>query len=112
PRAWYDGMEPSAAFMGLPIVASTGSVPGVHKKLLDHLKQAETALLGKFPGQSVDQVREKLKLYSVSGLRLPMPASGSESTPSLHCFGLAVDVNYAGSPFVGLQKPAKKLAKF
>jgi CDP-diacylglycerol--glycerol-3-phosphate 3-phosphatidyltransferase len=48
---------------------------------------------------------------AVTGLRnlaysrgLPMPASGRDDVPSLHCFGLAVDINYAGNPFVGLQR--------
>jgi hypothetical protein len=113
PATWYSGVV-EATFLGMRISPSTGSVPGVHQRLLARLDRAEKALLARkeYTGMNADQVREKLGMYSISGLRLPMPASGSETTPSLHCFGLAVDINYAGSPFVGLQQPRKKKPEF
>jgi hypothetical protein len=106
PATWYaDVVE--ATFLGMPISASTGTVPGVHRRLLTRLERAERALLARpeHRGMDANAVRQRLNMYSISGLRLPLPASGSEGTPSLHCFGLAVDINYAGSPFVGLQQP-------
>jgi hypothetical protein len=85
-------------------------VPGVHQQLRTRLERAERALLARseYRGMNADQVRQRLNMYSISGLRLPLPASGSEGVPSLHCFGLAVDINYAGSPFVGLQQPSRE----
>ena len=114
PAAWYARVDTRATFLGLPITASTGTVAGVHQLLLTRLQRAERALLRRFPGTTVDQLRDPqhLNVYSVSGLRLPMPASGSDGIPSLHCFGLAVDVNYAGNPFVGLQRASRDEKRF
>ncbi len=113
-RTWYAGMVSDASFLGMQISASTGTVPGVHRRLLDRLDRAQTALLARqaYRGLTVEQVRQRLNMYSISGLRLPMPASGAERTPSLHCFGMAVDINYAGSPFVGLQQASRQEARF
>src|SRR5262249_46377016 len=43
---------------------------------------------------------KKFGLYSIAGLRRPKKATGG-TLPSYHCFGLAVDINYKGNPFVG-----------
>ena len=110
---WYSDIV-EATFLGMSISASTGTVPGVHRRLLTRLQRAETALLARreYTGKTADDVRQALNMYSISGLRLPLPASGTEGTPSLHCFGLAVDINYAGSPFVGLQQPTRRGRQF
>jgi len=44
-------------------------------------------------------------LQGLGGLRPPKHATGGER-PSLHCYGLAVDINYSGNPFVGLHGAA------
>lgn len=102
---WFAGVDAAATFLGLPITASTGTVAGVHTRFLTPLRAAERGLQRRYPNRSIEELREDLGLYSVSGLRRPLPASGGDGIPSLHCFGLAVDVNYAGNPFVGLQRP-------
>jgi hypothetical protein len=64
------------------------------------LKKAEANLLSQYPGSTPAQVAEELKVYSLVGLRRPKKATGGK-LPSYHCFGLAVDINYKGNPFVG-----------
>jgi hypothetical protein len=49
-------------------------------------------------------------LYSANGLRLPSNATGGE-LPSMHCYGLAVDLNYKGNPFVGFHTKVDKTAE-
>src|SRR5438132_4384154 len=38
---------------------------------------------------------------TLNALRPPKAATGGDR-PSMHCYGLAVDINYYGNPFVGL----------
>jgi hypothetical protein len=115
---WFNGIVPEATFMELPIGPSGASkVSGVHRELLDHLEMAEKNLMqlmdkaqGKTPAfSSKREYAEKIGLYSVNGLRLPSNATGGER-PSMHCYGLAVDVNYKGNPFVGNNKKVAKTA--
>ena len=115
---WFSGIVPEATFMDLPIGPSGASnVSGVHRELLDHLETAEKNLIqlmdkahGKTPAfSSKREYAEKIGLYSVNGLRLPSNATGGER-PSMHCYGLAVDVNYKGNPFVGNNKKVAKTA--
>ncbi len=103
---WFADMVPDATFLGIPIKASGSSkAPGVHKEMLAALQQGEQALMAKYPGKSADQVAKALGVYSLVGLRRPKKATGG-SRPSMHCFGMAVDMNYAGNPFVGNQGSA------
>jgi hypothetical protein len=104
---WFAGHEPSATFMGLSIKPSGASkVGGVHREMVAALKRAEADLLSQYPGSTPEQVAEELKLYSLVGLRRPKKATGG-TLPSYHCFGLAVDINYKGNPFVGQSRGSK-----
>ena len=100
---WFGGIVPDATFLGRQIRASGGKVPGIHRELLVVLKRAERTLLDKHPGRTAEQLGKGLGLYEIKGIRPPKKASGGKR-PSLHCFGLAVDINHDTNPFVGLIK--------
>jgi hypothetical protein len=77
----------------------------VHKSLASRLTTAETALVNDAtvnPGKANSQdLGRALNLYaSTSDLRQPAKAVGGTSL-SMHTFGLAVDLNYKGNPFIG-----------
>lgn len=89
--------------MGLPL--------RVHQELADRLDRAQNALVNdktiKRLGQSAAELGKTLGMYkSTSDLRAPKAATGGTQL-SLHTFGLAVDLNYAGNPFVGNEEPDK-----
>ena len=120
-KKWFDQIVTNATFLGMPIGSSGGSVPGVHKELLDRLRAAETILKGLVDQEVQDKLashqevqqpssdRDYAKyvgLYSIGGLRSPKTSAGGTKV-SLHSYGLAIDVNYAGNPFVGLYEPPK-----
>jgi hypothetical protein len=100
PETWFADMVPDATFLGLPIAKSGGKVPGVHRELYDVLQKAEQELLSRYPGMTPKQVAAALGVYAIVGLRPPKKATGG-SHPSMHCFGMAIDINYRGNPFVG-----------
>jgi hypothetical protein len=93
---WY-GQIQRGSFLNLTL--------RVHRALAERLTQAETALVAD-PKVNPDQVKaaelgEKLGMYaSTSDLRRPKAATGG-SNLSMHTFGLAVDLNYKGNPFLG-----------
>lgn len=105
---WFAGIVPDATFLGLPIRRSGGSTPGVHEKFLVQLRKAEAALRAKFPGQDDDTIRAQLGVTDIAGLRPPTLAT-SGSQPSMHCFGMAVDINAASNPFVGNKNVSKSV---
>ncbi|HLO28829.1 MAG TPA: M15 family metallopeptidase [Anaerolineales bacterium] len=120
---WFAGIRTDATFMDVPIGPSKGSkVPGVHQELLDHFATAEEYLKRlidedyekrhhKKPGFSKKaDYAHYVNLYSISGLRPPQPATGGKK-PSLHCYGLAVDINYQGNPYIGFHKKVRKTAQ-
>jgi hypothetical protein len=99
---WYGDIR-RGAFLGISL--------RVHRALAERLAQAEAALVGdpKVNPTKLDAAAlgERLKMYaSTSDLRKPKAAVGGSSL-SLHTFGLAVDLNYSGNPFIG---NASKLA--
>lgn len=100
---WFADHVPDATFLGLRIRKGGGRVPGVHQVLVDRLQLAEAALRDKFPGKGDGEIRQELGIRSIGGLRRPKKATGG-STPSLHCFGLAIDINAGTNPFVGYKK--------
>ena len=77
----------------------------VHNALAERLTRAETALVAD-PKVNPDKLGPvalgaKLKMYaSTSDMRRPKAATGGTSL-SMHTFGLAVDLNYKGNPFLG-----------
>ena len=77
----------------------------VHKALADRLTRAETALVNDATvnpnKKNAKDLGLDLKMYaSKSDLRQPAKAVGGTSL-SMHTFGLAVDLNYKGNPFIG-----------
>ena len=99
---WYSNIV-KGSFLGIPL--------RVHQELADRLDRAQSALVGDAKinpdGQSAADLGKTLKMYkSTSDLRAPKAATGGTQL-SLHTFGLAVDLNYKGNPFVGNKKPDK-----
>jgi hypothetical protein len=95
---WFAGIDTSATFLGKPIEASSGSVPGVHQVLVDRLRRVEARLVKELGASSPAECGRQLHVYSISGLRKPSTATGG-SLPSMHCYGLAIDINYRGNPY-------------
>lgn len=94
--AWFGDIK-KGTFLGIGL--------RVHKTLAERLTRAETALVNDTkvnPGKkSATDLGVDLKMYaSTSDLREPAKAVGGSSL-SMHTFGLAVDLNYKGNPFIG-----------
>jgi hypothetical protein len=106
-EAWFAGIVPDATFLGVPIRKSGGTVSGVHRELLAVLQAAEATLMGRYPGKSPRQLATLLGVYDIAGLRPPKNATGG-SRPSMHCYGMAVDINYLGNPFLGQGRRPRK----
>ena len=93
---WFGDVQ-QGSFLGIPL--------RVHTSLAGRLTTAETALVSDAtvnPGKANAQdLGRTLNMYaSTSDLRQPAKAVGGTSL-SMHTFGLAVDLNYKGNPFVG-----------
>ena len=108
-ESWFADFVPDATFLGQKIRRSGGEVPGVHRRLLDVLQNAERQLLAKHPGRTAEELGKELGLYDIAGLRPPKAATGA-TAPSKHCFGLAIDINKIRNPFIGNQVPNKEKA--
>ena len=93
---WY-GQVQRGSLLGIPL--------RVHRALAERLTRAEAAVVGD-PAVNPDKLNAaalgaKLKMYpSTSDMRPPKAATGGTKL-SMHTFGLAVDLNYTGNPFVG-----------
>ncbi|HEY5981013.1 MAG TPA: M15 family metallopeptidase [Microlunatus sp.] len=106
--AWFAHHVPNARFLGVPIRPSSGSaVGGVHQELLTKLDTAADILAAHptLTGRQGIEIADEIGMHSIGGLRPPKAATGKER-PSLHCYGLAVDINYPTNPFVGLNGDA------
>jgi len=93
PDAWYAQIV-KATFLGVSISN------GVHEQLATKLRAAEDDLL-----VSQGLKKEDLGLVAkqgTDGLRVPKLATGGTKV-SLHSYGLAVDLNYANNPYIGLE---------
>ncbi|WP_152190253.1 M15 family metallopeptidase [Georgenia satyanarayanai] len=95
---WYGDIQ-KGSFLGIPVT--------VHKSLAGRLTQAENALVADTAvnpkGDDAKTLGATLGMYgTASDLRAPKNAVGGSSL-SLHTFGLAVDLNYKGNPFLGNQ---------
>ncbi|HEY5979815.1 MAG TPA: hypothetical protein VIT41_09285 [Microlunatus sp.] len=93
---WFGDIK-KGTFLGIALRA--------HKALAARLTQAESALVADAkinPGKkSATDLGADLQMYaSTSDLREPAKAVGGSSL-SMHTFGLAVDLNYKGNPFIG-----------
>ena len=94
--SWFGDIK-KGTFLGIEV--------RVHKALGDRLTRAETALVNDSKinpdKKSAKDLGVALKMYaSTSDLRQPAKAVGGGSL-SMHTFGLAVDLNYKGNPFIG-----------
>jgi hypothetical protein len=94
--SWFGDIK-KGTFLGIEL--------RVHKALADRLTRAETALVNDSKinpdKKSAKDLGVALKMYaSTSDLRQPAKAVGGSSL-SMHTFGLAVDLNYKGNPFIG-----------
>ena len=97
---WFGAVQ-KGTFLGLSLHA--------HRSLADRLTRAEAALVADptvNPGKSAPkELGTTLKMHaSTSDLRQPAKAVGG-NTLSMHTFGLAVDLNYKGNPFIGNAGP-------
>jgi hypothetical protein len=100
--SWFAEFDPSAKFLGVQIrPSSSGEAAGVHSQLAAVLKDAESTLVKS--GESEEQTRNRLGVHDIGGLRRPKAATGG-SRPSMHCFGMAVDIEAADNPFLGNKK--------
>ena len=95
--AWWYSQIKSGSLLGISL--------RVHQALAERFDQAEAALLAdpRVNPRSLDAAAlgKTLGMYaSTSDLRSPMLAVGGSSL-SMHSFGLAVDLNYTGNPFIG-----------
>jgi hypothetical protein len=96
---WFAEFNPDATFLGLKIrPTSAGEATGVHAQLETVLKSAEGDLVKS--GETVEEARDRLGVHDVGGLRRPKAATGG-TRPSMHCFGMAVDIEAADNPFLG-----------
>jgi len=92
---WFAGIVPDATFMGMRIGKSGGSQSaGVHRELLDRLLLAESHLKGLGYADAA-----AIGIRKIGGLRPPKMAVGGDH-PSMHCYGMAIDVNYEANPFL------------
>ena len=106
--AWFANFEPDAKFLGLRIrPSSQGEPPGVHREMAKVLAEAEKLLVKK--GEDPAVAAKRLGVKDVAGLRVPKTPTGKSSGASMHCFGLAVDIDHDNNPFIGnVDKPTKK----
>ena len=96
---WFAEFNPDATFLGLKIRPTTaGEATGVHSQLATVLTAAEGNLVKS--GETVETARDRLGVHDVGGLRRPKAATGG-TRPSMHCFGMAVDIEAADNPFLG-----------
>jgi D-alanyl-D-alanine carboxypeptidase len=94
---WFGDIQ-KGTFLGLSL--------RVHRALADRLTRAEASLVADATvnpsSLNAKDLGRSLGMYgSTSDLRPPAAAVGGTRL-SLHTFGLAVDLNYTGNPFMGL----------
>lgn len=93
-QKWEAALDRNAKFLGVPISR------GIHQELINRLNLAAGYLRTQFPGQNDQAIAQTIGIYSISGLRPPRnSAAGSRVTN--HAYGIAIDVNYLGNPFLG-----------
>lgn len=97
---WYSDVV-KGTFLGIPL--------RVHKELAERLERAQSTLVADTKtnpkGLAAKDLGTQLGMYpSVSDVRAPKAATGGTKL-SLHTFGLAVDLNYAGNVFIGNKDP-------
>ena len=106
--AYFADLDPDASFLGRKIRPSShGEPPGVHAELAHRLKTAQDKLVK--AGEKPEDAGIRLGVKDIAGMRVPKAATGKKKGASMHCFGLAVDIDHDDNPFVGNEdKPAKK----
>jgi hypothetical protein len=99
-EAWFKSFT-KASFLGRAIGDP------IHTDLAEHLASVEKTFADMFGGGAKSAVEAGKTLGLVEGI------GGSRHYPSsaaisMHLFGLAIDVNYAGDPFIGQDKDEAK----
>jgi len=101
---WENGLIRNATFLSFPIKR------GIHSELKTRLNLAENYLRKLYHRLSDTQIIKKIGIYSIKGLRKPRTAvSGSKI--SYHAFGLAIDINYRGNPFIARSQIVAQIIK-
>jgi hypothetical protein len=108
-EAYFADLDPDATFLGRKIrPSSAGEPPGVHREFAARLKAAEATLVNTHAGETTAAAGARLQVKDIAGMRVPKAATGKKRGASMHCFGLAVDVDHDDNPFVGNEdKPEK-----
>ncbi|MEE9356640.1 MAG: DUF4157 domain-containing protein [Methylococcaceae bacterium] len=101
---WFAGLRPDTTFLGRVIKPSTArvngeksKVSGVHKELAVKLAQAEERIISDFGCTSPKECGDAIGIKRIGGVRLPKIADRG-SLPSLHVYGLAIDINGKENP--------------
>src|SRR2546421_228587 len=72
-------------------------------------KTKEEKQMAKEAGEKPADAALRLGVNDIAGLRVPKTPTGKTSGASMHCFGLAVDIDHDNNPFIGnADKPTKK----
>lgn len=113
---WFGDIDPGATFLGIRIRPSKSSVTGgVHKELVTQLQAAENYLMSpamqkKHGYKTKKEAAATFGIKGIGGLRPPQAATGG-SRISMHCYGLAIDINASTNPFVGRSGTAIEVIK-
>lgn len=97
---WFNQHQTNAKFLGKKIRPSTDSnFGGVHNTFLARLEAAEDDLKQALNCGSAKECGERLGIRKIGGLRGPKSATGG-TQPSMHVYGLAIDVNSDVNPML------------
>jgi hypothetical protein len=95
---WFRQHQVDAKFLGVKIGPSTDSkFGGVHKTFAERLAQVETDLQSQLGCRSAKECGTLLGVEKIGGLRGPKSATGG-TLPSMHVYGLAIDINGSDNP--------------
>lgn len=90
---WFGEVETGATFLGVRIR------DGIHRELRERMDVAADAIKARLGTSDDAEAARQMGVTQIFGMRKPKAATGG-SSPSLHCYGLAVDINHHGNPFV------------
>lgn len=109
PQSWFSKIDGSATFLGVPIKQSKNSgIDGAHEDLVTRLAIAEQKIADRMKCGDPVACGQKLDIDRVSCVRPPSIPSGGGGLPSMHSYGLAVDIDVVKNP--DLEKTAESTA--
>lgn len=110
-RAWFSQHQTNVKFLGQKIGRSTASkYGGVHRTFAERLARAESDLISVLGVSSAKECGQLLGVEKIGGLRGPKSATGG-TLPSLHVYGLAIDINDYDNPMPRNTPPPPNLRK-